>query len=375
MLSLLIALSASASAQDCDVRQLKKDLAESNGNTVDEVYVQLAACDPNAAKAAAPAAFAKVLSGEGGNAVVRAAISVGAGEDARTWIAGLQADERSRTIAGLGAACATNEDVAAFLVETSEVLGDRFWTERWYRSLAECRVESIQTVLQAEVESSNPDRTRFFGVLEVYSRNLGKDAIPTLESLLTTVQAEEELTYVVNAFADAAQVGSLNGQDAETTELAVAAIVNAAPTLPPRAVEQARTTLTTLGAQEEADKLAAVRYADVYVDGQLTYGVVVVEVTTCKKGQPWVGVHHGVLIEDGDMWPDQVAEAVDAASAAWTYELAKKCKGTSENTVHITRVPMSAADIEAWTAETVRDANKLEADKQFEYDEETALQL
>ena len=350
---MLLALTTLAMAQDCDVRQLKKDLAEANPAGIPNAFDALAACDASAAKAAAPAAFERVLSGSGGNQLVVAAVKVQAWDEPRTWITSLQSDERSRTIAGLGAACASNEEVAQFLVYTQTKLGDGFWTERWYRSLAECRNPAVQEMLSAEVAKGNSDRTRYFGVLEVYSRNLGKDAIPLLSEQLTTVTDEEELTYLVNAFADAAHVGSLDGQDEEATKLAVDAIVTGAPSLPPRAVEQARTTLTSLGDVAAADALAVVRYQDVADDG-LTYGLVAIETGTCKKDTR-VNIHTGVV--SSTMWPDQVAAGVEAAtSSAWEWPLAKKCEVAT--TITVSAKPMDAAGLQTWTKDQVRSATK-----------------
>ena len=351
---MLLALSSFALAQDCNVRQLQKDLAEATPNGVPAAFEALAACDATKAKAAAPDAFERVLSGEGGNALILSAVKVQAWDAPRTWITGLQSDERSRTVAALGAACAEHEEVAGFLVYTQTKLGEDFWTDRWYRSLAECRNEAVQQMLSEEVAKGNSDRTRYFGVLEVYSRNLGKDAIPLLSEQLATITDEEELTYLVNAFADAAHVGSLDGQDEEATRLAIEAIAGAAPNLPARAVEQARTTLTSLGDEAAADALAVVRYQDVKADDGLHYGLVAVETGTCKKDTR-VNLHTGQAISV--MWPDQVAAGITAATtAAWEWPLAKKCEVAHE--VLVSEKPMDEAGLEAWTKETVRAATK-----------------
>ncbi len=374
MLTLLVALAAPAQAQDCNAKELEKALAEASPTGVPAAYQALASCDAARAKKQAAPAFGRVLSGEGGDALVISAIGVGAEAEVRTWIDSLQSDERSRTVAALGAACNANEQVAGFLSNTATSMGQSFWTDRWYRSLAECRSPSIQALLQAEVEAGGDDRTRFFGVLEVYSRNLGKDAVPFLTEQLGAITDAEELTYVVNAFADAAQVGSLNGQDAETTALAVSAIVAAAPTLPWRAVEQARTTLTSLGATAESDALVAVRYKDVLRDDGLHWGVVVVETGTCKKGVH-VNVHAGEALEGGTMWPDQIAASIEgAALAAWEYPLAKKCEVAHE--VLVTSQPMDAAALEVWTNDTIREVStKATADKKATLVEDTPLAL
>ncbi len=365
---MLIALiSTAAFAQDCDSAALQTAVDEAAPASVSRAYVALAACDAEAAKEVAPAAFEKALTGTDGNALLVAAIEVGAGEDGRRWIEGQQSDERSSTIAGVGKACAESEAVQAFVVDAHQNLGNSFWADRWYRSLADCRVPAIQDLLNAEVADPSDDRTRFFGVLEVWARNLGGAAVPTLKELASTIENEEELTYVVNAFADAAQVGSLDGQDAEATTAAIAAINEVAPNLPARAVEQARTTLTSLGASTDADALVRYRFADkTREDGRLHWGVIAVEVATCKKGDTWLGVHTGSVNDVGTVWPDQIQGATDTALAAWTFELADKCKGTQSLEVYLPSEPQTADELEAWTKDQLEELEKRSAKKRVD---------
>jgi len=368
---MLITLIASAAlAQDCDPEALQTAVTEAAPASVARAFVDLAACDPAAAAKMAEGAFQKALTGSDGNDLVVAAIEVGAGDDARRWIEGQQSDERSGTIAGIGKACAESEAVQAFVVDAHADLGNHFWADRWYRSLADCRAPAIQELLNAEIADPSDDRTRFFGVLEVWARNLGGAAVPTLLELASTIENEEELTYVVNAFADAAQVGSLEGQAAEATAAAVAAIQTVAPHLPARAVEQARTTLTSLGAVDEADALAIHRFSEkVRDDGRLHWGVVVVEVATCKKGDTWLGVHTGSVNDAGRVWPDQVQAATDTALGAWTFDLADKCKGTQGLEVFLPHEPQTADEEAAWTAERLEELEERAAKKRVDTQE------
>ncbi|MCB9743604.1 MAG: hypothetical protein H6740_13470 [Alphaproteobacteria bacterium] len=376
MIALLAALTLAATpdalAQDCNARQLEKDLAAASPMGMPGAFQALADCDAAKAKAKASVAFGKALVGDEGTAIAVTAVQVGAWAETRTWISGLQADERSRTVAEMGGACADgNEQVAKFLSESAKVMGDQFWTERWYRSLSACRFPEVQEMLRAEVQEPSEDRTRFFGVLEVFCRNLGKDAVDYLKALSLSIKDEEELTYVISAFADAAQVGSASGQDAEATQAAVAAILEVAPQLPERALEQARTTLTSLGAEDAASSLATYRFESLkWEDGALHYGLLVVENATCKKGETRLGVHVGSLVNGGDLWPDQVAASVGGAiETAFTYDVAKKCKGTAQKEVRITEGPVSAGDLAEWQKDQLEEAQGREAKKIMTFEE------
>lgn len=369
MIALLAALFPPTAAQDCSAYELQAALNEATPRGVADAFAALAACDPAAAERSVGIAFDKVLAGDGGNAVVIQAIEVGADDAARSWLESLQSDERSRTISAIGAACQDSEPVADFLIATRDQLGDAFWTDRWYRSLAECRVAGIQELLQGAIDEGSADRTRFFGVLEVYARNLGAAAVPTLERLAGELESAEEVTYVINAFADAAQVGSLEGQDPEATAAAIAAIGRLAPGLPAQALDQARTTLISLGDEAAASALSAYRYADLLRDdGKLHYGLIAVEVATCKKGDTWLGLHSGEAVEGGALWPDQIRAAAEAAvERQWTFELAKKCKGSAAIEVLLTELPGDEAAIREWTEEQLGELRGREAKKVLEY--------
>jgi hypothetical protein len=370
MLTLFAALIPLAAAQDCNAYTLLGDLKGATPQGVAAAFEALADCDAAQAKAAAPGAFDKVLSGEGGNQLAVKAIQVGADDATRAWIDSLQSDERSKTIAAVGDACAEDEAVQRFLVSTHDKLGEKFWTDRWYRSLDNCRVEGIQSILQQAIDADSKDRTRFFAVLEVYSRNLGGAAVPTLEALAGELESEEELIYVVNAFADAAQVGALEGADPEATAAAIAAIRKLAPDLPDKALDQARNILLSLGDEGASNSMAGYRYADEKgADGNLRYGLVVVETATCKKGDTWLGLYSGEVVEGGNLWPDQIQAAAEGVvEEQWEVALAssKKCKGSGEVAVRVTEGPMDSAQIEGWINEQLEELRGQEAKKVVE---------
>ncbi len=361
----LLLFIGSALAQDCDGKALEKELAATSPAATAQGFVTLAECDPARARKAAARTFEKVLSGEDGNAAAVAAIEVGAGDVARSWIDGLQSDEKSRTIKVLGQACGESDAVAEFLVETQEAVGQDFWSERWYRGLAECRKPGIQSLLTAEIDDPSDDRNRFMGVLEVYARNLGKDALPRLGALARELEDPHETSLVINAFADAAGVGSLEGQDPEAAAAAIATLLEIAPELPPAGVEFARVTLQSLGAPAESDALAGVRYEGLrFEDGQLHYAVVAVETWTCKKGTT-LTVHTGEVIDGGQRWPDQLEGPVtEATAAAWDFGPGKKCTAEGDTEFFLPRAPAGdAAAMEDFYVQTLEDLARRDPDK------------
>ena len=144
---------------------------------------------------------------------------------------------------------------------------------------------------------------------------------------------------------------------------------------PPGSARDTRTTLTSLGAEDEADKLAVVRYSEALTDGQLTYGLVVLEVPTgCKKDAVWLGVHTGTATTT--LWPDQAHDAIEAAATSgWEYPLAKKCKGTAAFEVILSNAPLPADQLDAWYEEQQKDLLKRPSDKRIDTVEETAISL
>jgi hypothetical protein len=342
----------------CDPKPIQKELAEASPTGVPAVYQKLVACDAAVAKTTAPDALKKMLAGEATNPALVSAIGVGASDAVRAWFDTLEPDQRSATVAWMGAQCKSDATVEQFLVDTHAAKGAKFFEERWHRGLAECRTPKIQELLSKQLEAeaagvSKPgaDRSQFLGVLEVYSRNLGAAAIPTLGALGTSLKEDELLTYVVNAFADAANVGSAAGIDAAAATKAVAELEKIGPNLPPKAVEQARTTLLALGAEQTADSFAKYRWKDRMKDGTYRYAVVAVETMTCKNGKKLGYYHSADVSEPGRQWPSQLEGLIgEKLQAEWHLgEAAAKCKGTGEITYTFAPEPLADdAAAKAW---------------------------
>jgi len=371
--SLISLAGAAETAAACDSKALTKQLSEAAPTAAADLYSQLAACDKAAAKAMAPKVVPKFLTETADQKAAIAAIEVGAPDVVRTWVNGLQSDEKARTIAAIGAACNDSKAVQSFFANAPAALGDAFWSDRWYRGLEECRVPAIQSILQAQLDKGvGADRSRFVGVLEVYSRNLGAGAFPMLENLGKTQHDPEVLTYVVSAFADAAGVGTDNA-DPKVAAQAVGIITELAPTWPDKAVEQARITLNALGDDRASDMLVVVRYkSDVQDDGRLLYGTVVLEDAACKNGKHTQIIHYAEVQDPGQTWPDQLREKVDAAVRhAWNPALAEKCKGTGTVDVKIPEGPFANEKAyDAWVKQQLTEIEKTPVDKRTKLEHE-----
>lgn len=371
-----LALMAQAHAGGCDAKALGKALTDAAPQQVPEAYMALAACDAAAARAATAATLPRMVSGDKANEAAVAAIKAGAGKEVRAWVDGLLSDERGSVLGALGHACGGTPEVQTFFLDTAAATGEEFWTKRWARSLAECRAPSVQAWLVKEFDTITTqnmrDQTRFLSVVEITARNLGEAAVPKLKDLLSKTTDEERQAYVVNAFADAAGVGSVAGTNTKAAEAGIAAIVSLAPQLGNKGLEQARTTLTALGDERASDEMAGFRYKAVkQSDGTLLYGLVVVENASCKNGKTQQLVHVGEVRDPGQTWPDQLpAKAEAAARSAWELNLGEKCKGESKADFRVPAEPFADAKaMKKWVDEQIEIANKTAADKRARIDE------
>ncbi len=366
-------------AQDCDSRALSKKITEASPVGVASVFGDLAACDAKKALRSAPEAFGRMLWTDRSVGALVAAIGLGQTDLVRDWIGQLRSDERSSALAALGAACASKEAVADFLVESHSVLGEKFWSQRWYRALSECRFESVQSLLTQAVDEVAGDRDRFLGVLEVFARNRGVDAVEKITSLLQANEDEELAVYLVKTFADAAQVGSAEGQNAEATQAGVAAILQLAPGFSTRTLKQAQSTLLGMGAEAESKSLIGTHFGQLkWEDGFLHYGLVAVETARCKGGKKTkMGVHLGSLTEVGHRYPLEVErETTAAVQVAWAFTLSGKCKVDQELEVFVSKKPLATADeLAAWNLSQQEALGNRVVRKTLEFAEETPVHL
>jgi len=378
LLVLVFGLIQPVMAQDCDAAGLRTEVREASPTRVAPHFAELAQCNPKMAKGLTKGVFARMLPGPEADGAIRAAVEMGQGDLVHAWVASLRSDERSATIKAIGKACSDSEQVAAFLVTTHAELGRAFWDDRWYRSLKTCRSEGIQEILRKEIDEPSSNRARFFSVLEVYASNLGDDSIMRLLELAGELEDPEELTFVVSAFADAAQVGSTAGQDMKATATAVEALVSLVPTLDGAPLEQARTTLESLGALEEASKVPAMRYSELlWEDGRFHYGLVAVETAQCKNGKIRLCTHNGSHAEKGERFPHTVkAAAAEATSFSWVFPIAEKCKGSQTLEFFVSPMPFSSPEeIVRYHQEVAKELENRAATKRTVIEEEREVPL
>lgn len=374
VLSLLLAAHPASAAGACDAKALNTQLSAATPQQVPELFVALADCDPAAAKKAATSALPKLIPGENASKAAVAALRVGASAEVVSWVKGLQPDDRGQTIADLSAACATTKEVQGFFLNAASTMGEEFWNGRWYRGLSSCRAPEIQKLLSDNVVAMEKgDPGRFQGVLEVFARNLGPAAIPLLKQLAVGTSDPERQTYIVNAFGDAAGLGSTSGADPKAGQEVGATLVAIAPELQPKGVEQARVILQALGDERAADELAAVRYKAVkQADNTWLWGAIVTETATCKNGKTQQNVHVAKVTDTGRTWGDQVKDRVAAGSNAWGLNLAEKCKGEGKIEVIVPGEPFAdQAAWKTWVDAQIKEIQRQAVDKRTRVDHDT----
>ncbi len=321
---------AAARAQDCEAKALSAALETASPHSAAHHFAQLASCDEERARQAAPAAFERMLYGEEAEAAVVAAIDMGSGTDARSWIARLFPDERVRLLKGLGKRCTDQPAIARFLLDSPAALGEQFWDERWHRALIPCQDHGVTVLLTQALQDREVQNhaTRFDSILETFIEHAGPAAIPWLSALMPAVR-EVNQESVVAAFATAA--GAPGPVEPEVASEVAAALQALAPELSPAGVYRARKVLQAIGDQASADGLVCMRYWDrLHTPGFLMWGTVVIETAECKNGKLRIEAHHLLVRDRCKRWPDQIHPAVqEAFGADWGGQLAARCKGTS----------------------------------------------
>ena len=229
----------------------------------------------------------------------------------------------------------------------------------------QAKLEAVAPILE-EVERLRNDEIRKAAedvgtlVIAVCRRVLGEslavhpDALPALVKLASQTDDPEELTYLVNAFADTTGIGSVEGMDKEIAGKAAEAIRKLGPELPARAVEQSRITLRTLGDEEGSDQFAQHRWPDRF-DEHYRYAVTVTEVAKCKNGKTRANLHVAAFDEGGMQWPDQIQpQLLGKLKYEWELDTADRCKGEGTFDVVMSEEPFESDEArDKWIEETV----------------------
>lgn len=359
MVTLLLATFAHAAP--CDAKALAAEVTTASPTALPARFLDLVACDAAKAKELAPAAVPRFIEGDTTPDAVVAAIRLGADGAVRGWLSGLEPDVRSRMVGALGARCPDAPAVGTFFAAAARAEPETFYKQRWHGALDQCRTPEVRELLtnalsSPQVGRDSRNRSAFFSVLEVYARNLGGEAVPKLAELLGTARDEEEATVLVNIFGDAARVTSSGAGDPAAAKASAEAIEAAAPNLPARAVERARDTLVAMGQLDAAERMAGHRWADRRVDGQLTWGVQVAELVTCKNSEQRAVVHV-TSGQTAPMWPTLASETLLAtAKGRLKLDAAAKCKGQGTVEARISPEPLTADELAAWVTTTTEQA-------------------
>lgn len=379
-ISSLLWLVSLGAAEECNVRALKKEVNQATPAHTAPRFAALAACDADAAASVAKTAVPRFLAGPEANEGVAAAIQIGAGDLVREWLQGIQMGERATTIEWLGNQCKDTPEIEGFFVAAQEADNETFFQQRWYRGLSDCRTEAIQALLADALQEqrSDTDRTRFRALVGIYARNLGADALPTLSGLLAEVP-EAERRLMVEAFADAADVGNEEGMDEEAAVAAVAALLESAEHIPGEAVDTLRNTLRSLGDEAAAESSVRYRWPDRIAGGSYRYLAAVHELWTCKNGKEYGTLHYGEILEPTSRWPDTLSQEI-LAQLTTPWELgrsADKCKGEASLQASIVDEPLADdTDASDWIeAERQAFLQKTASFKKITEAEEPALQL
>lgn len=361
VLSLLIPI---ADAAPCNTRALRAQIVSGSPAEAGEAFVTLADCNAPEARRQARPAFNRMVDADTAKDAVVAAVKLGVSDVVREWLDSQLPDVRSRAISNLAKVCGSEPAIAKMFTDAYRELDAKFFEDRWHRGLTTCREPGVQAVLQEaldhpDVGRNTRNRAQFVGLLEVYARNLGADALPTLRSYLEDPRDEEEAALVITTLGDAADVGGVDGANPEAAKAIRDMISDLAPNLPTRALERARGVLTSLKFTSEASALAKHRWADRF-NGTYQYGVATIEDVTCKNGKQRVVVHLGKATEAGNRWPDELIGDVEAAARnTWSYDAARKCKGTAEVSFIFSQEPIANDQaVKLWQQQQAEEAQK-----------------
>ena len=381
MLSYILA-SALSFAADCDVPALKKKVVSDSPDNAASAYTMLSGCDAKAAAGLTSKLYKNLLPSTNGYTAMVRSIELGKSSYAVKWVQSLQSDGRAGAIGALSKACSGSDNIQAFFVAQAGSLGEEFWDQRWYRSLDDCASDQINDLLGARLEGGlDIGRSQYLGILEVYARSAEAEALGPIGRALTEgiKNSDEELQInAIMAFSDAARVSGTEVGNQKVADKAIKRISEKSAELAPKAIQQARLTLQSLGSEEAADNLVQYAYADVtQEDGSLLWGVVAVENAKCRRDKEKQLIHTGLIVDSAKRtWPDQLKPAARAsAKTAWDgFKLAETCKGSGSVKIFVPEAPFAdKSAYETWKEAIVADNKRSDLKKVLVITEEDVL--
>ncbi len=335
---------------------LQAELQQASTMKVPEAYVALAECDAARGRTMAPIALEKMFGDDNEAIAVRAMVDVGALDSLVPWLERIPPDDRMSMLRSIGDDCQDHPERNAFFGTLLEQKGDRFFIDRWYRGLDECRSSEGRAILTNALESERfgvgaTERGSFLDILEVYTRNLRTDALPLLQSYARELGDDEEIAYALQIMPKAAGYDTDEGVDPAQAEQVSQAIFALGDILDPTRIDIARASLQRIGQAEVADSLVRYRWPDAWRvgGGRYHYAAMATYSWECRPGRQTVIVHSGEFAEDGKMWPDALATAAEERLAQqWPVEDAP-CDTAPVVSISVSEQPLKTAnDREQW---------------------------
>lgn len=335
---------------------LQAELQAASTLKVPEAYVALAECDAERARTMAPVAVQKMFGDDNEAIAVRAMVDVGALDTIVPWLERIPPDDRMYMLRAIGDGCEDHPERNAFFGTLLEQKGDRFYIDRWYRGLDECRTPEGRALLTDALQSDRfgvgaTERGSFLDILEVYTRNLRTDALPLLQRYARELGDDEEIAYALQIMPKAAGYDTDEGVDAAQARQVGEAIFSLGDILDPTRIDIARASLQRIGQADVADSLVRYRWPDAWRvgGGRYHYAAMAVYTWECRPGRQDVIVHSGEFAEDGKMWPDALTQAAQQRLAQqWPVE-DTPCDAAPTVTIAVAEEPLKTAnDREQW---------------------------
>ena len=360
LLSILLQSAFAETEPVCNIEEASAEIVKKRGDDAAEAFHALVECDAEVAKKFTITTVPTFFPSAVGYTAAADAVVVGGEESVRKWYKSLEPGEKKGLLRELGNRCQKEESIQQYFLNVAGNGSDEFWKSRYHQFIKDCRVESMQALLTTQFEKGvDQGRSQYFSVMSAMARNLEGQSIPILKDTLQGTDDGEVQVNVIAAIFEAVDENNQNHADdkklvRDVSLAGVDAVFGTASSLKPEALKQARTVLTSLGAEAESDELAGFMYnVHRQPNGRFMWGLVVVENATCKNGKEKQRFYLSSVVEGGTNWADQLPERIkDAVEVQWEMDLAERCKGTGEVEYLLTELPLSNLDaLSVWQTE------------------------